>query len=448
MNTLFSSKILLSFFLFFFVSLDCILCADKMLYQDGLENYSQLPLPGVVGPESIAFDCNGEGPYVSVSDGRILKWKGAKLGWIEFSVSPPQRQDINSLTLARAHMHACAVHFALYLPFYVYQYFICRKSSDSVSDSSSSHKSPKTCTKMITNRTSRPGRYSNSLQEPGLNLASLSNHPPSPRMRDRHVCDDSTNTELEPVCGRPLGIKFNPATCDLYIADAYYGLLVVGPEGGVATQLAASAEGVPFRFTNALDIDSKTGVVYFTDSSIYFQRREYLLAIITADKTGRLMKYDPKSKKVTVLLKGLAFPNGVAVSKDSSFILVAESFTMRILKFYLVGSEIHGQETFIQLGRFPDNIKRTANGEFWVALNTGRGKIRRLDSTEQQETATDWFVDDPVAVRLTSGGKVVRVLDGNGGNALDSVSEVEDYSGLLWIGSSIKPYVGYIKNKK
>ncbi|KAG5240314.1 protein STRICTOSIDINE SYNTHASE [Salix suchowensis] len=347
MNTLFPSKILFSSFLFFFVSLDCTLCTDKMLYQDGLENYSQLALHGVVGPESIAFDCNGQGPYVSVSDGRILKWQGAKLGWIEFSVSSPQRQDI------------------------------------------------------------------------------------------QHVCDDSTSTGLEPVCGRPLGIKFNPATCDLYIADAYYGLLVVGPEGGVATQLAASAEGVPFRFTNALDIDSKTGVVYFTDSSIYFQRREYLLAILNADKTGRLMKYDPNSKKVTVLLKGLAFPNGVALSKDNSFILVAESLTMRILKLYLVGSEIHGQETFTQLGRFPDNIKRTASGEFWVALNTGRGKIRRLDSTEpQQETAIDWLVDDPVAVRLTSGGKVVRVLDGN------------EYSGLLWLGSSMKPYVGYIKNKK
>ncbi|KAG6765771.1 hypothetical protein POTOM_029828 [Populus tomentosa] len=306
MNTLFSSKMVC--FLFFFVSLDCISCSTGN--QDGLENYFQLALPAVVGPESIAFDCNGKGPYVSVSDGRILKWQGAKL-------------------------------------------------------------------------------------------------------------------------------------------DAYYGLLVVGPEGGVATQLAASAEGVPFRFMNALDVDSRTGVVYFTDSSIYFQRREYLRAIINADKTGRLMKYDPNSKKVTVLHRGLAFPNGVALSKDNSFILVAESFTMRILKFYLVGSEKHGQETFIQLGRFPDNIKRTANGEFWVALNSGRGKIRRLDSTKlQQETSIDWFVDDPVAVRLTSGGKVVRVLDGNGGSALDSVSEVEENSGLLWLGSSMKPYVGYIKNKK
>ena len=36
------------------------------------------------------------------------------------------------------------------------------------------------------------------------------------------------------ACGRPLGLKFNEATCDLYIADAYFGLLVVGHNGGVA----------------------------------------------------------------------------------------------------------------------------------------------------------------------------------------------------------------------
>ena len=92
-------------------------------------------------------------------------------------------------------------------------------------------------------------------------------------IRNKKACDGSTNPDLEPTCGRPLGLKFNPATCDLYIADAYFGLLMVGPSGGVAKQLAISAEGVPFRFTNALDIDNKTGEVYFTDSSILFQRR-------------------------------------------------------------------------------------------------------------------------------------------------------------------------------
>ena len=51
---------------------------------------------------------------------------------------------------------------------------------------------------------------------------------------------------MEQVCGRLLGPKFNKATCELYIADAYFGLIVVGCTGGVAKQLAISAEGILF----------------------------------------------------------------------------------------------------------------------------------------------------------------------------------------------------------
>ena len=85
-------------------------------------------------------------------------------------------------------------------------------------------------------------------------------------------CDGLVNPVMEQLCGRLLGLKFNEATYELYIADAYYGLMVVGRNGGVAKQLAISTEGVPFQFTNALDIDQNTGVVYFTDTSTIFQR--------------------------------------------------------------------------------------------------------------------------------------------------------------------------------
>ena len=77
---------------------------------------------------------------------------------------------------------------------------------------------------------------------------------------------------MEQVCRRPLGLKFNEVTSELYIVDAYFGLMVVGRNGGVAKQLAISAKGVPFRFINALDIDQDSRIVYFTDMNIIFQR--------------------------------------------------------------------------------------------------------------------------------------------------------------------------------
>ncbi|XP_030549965.1 protein STRICTOSIDINE SYNTHASE-LIKE 10-like [Rhodamnia argentea] len=334
--------------------------------------YHQLALAEATGPESVAFDCRGRGPYVGVSDGRILKWEGPRRRWREFSVPT-------------AH-------------------------------------------------------------------------------RDRKLCDGSKDPNKEQICGRPLGLKFNGATCDLYVADAYYGLLKVGPRGGVAEQLATSGGGVRFNLTNALDIDARTGAVYFTDSSIFYQRRNYMLSIENGDKTGRVLKYDPRTKRVTVLLNGLSFPNGLALSKDGSFLVVAETGNLQLLRIPLSpsGTGRHAtpaQVFYPQLSRYPDNIKRNDKGEFWVALNSGRGlvfpkteegphrgsSVRGRAHGDRDGNEIPWFTKDPVAIKFSEQGRVVEVLDGGFGRTFEAVSEVEEFAGTLWIGSVTMPYVGKFK---
>ncbi|MED6153402.1 hypothetical protein PIB30_101553 [Stylosanthes scabra] len=250
---------------------------------------------------------------------------------------------------------------------------------------------------------------------------------------------------MEPMCGRPLGLKFNTATCDLYIADAYFGLVVVGAAGGVAKQLVNSVENIPLKFTNALDINTQTGEVYFTDSSTIYQRRSYLPIILTDDSTGRLLKYDPRTKQVQIVLNGLAFPNGVALSKDNSFLLLAESDTFKILKIHINNNNY--VQHFATLPRYSDNIKRNEKGEFWVALNSGRGKIQGLllDHLHNEINDNDdnkVLLQDPVGIKYDEDGNVVEVIDGGFGEQLDSVSEVEEFDGRLWLGSNMQPYLG------
>lgn len=90
------------------------------------------------------------------------------------------------------------------------------------------------------------------------------------------ICDPKPSilgyAKNEHICGRPLGLRFDKKTGNLYIADAYFGLMKVGPEGGLATSLSTEAEGVPFKFINDLDLDDE-GNVYFTDSSTKYHRR-------------------------------------------------------------------------------------------------------------------------------------------------------------------------------
>ncbi|KMT15142.1 hypothetical protein BVRB_3g062590 [Beta vulgaris subsp. vulgaris] len=322
-----------------------------------------IQLQAAFGPESLAFDPSGGGPYTGVADGRILKWDPDSNSWLDFAFT-----------------------------------------------SSSSRKE----------------------------------------------CTRAFAPELEHVCGRPLGLRFEQKSGDLYIADAYFGLQRVGPEGGLASNVATQAEGVPLYFTNDMDIDEENDIIYFTDTSTKFRRRHFMPSILSGDQTGRFIKYNKLTKEVTVLLRGLAFANGVALSKDRSFVLVAETSTCRILRYWLQGPNAGQVETFVVLPGFPDNIRRNSKGEFWVALHAkktrladwllknswvGNVLLKLPLSSAQRLHALFMGGHHAIAVKLNEEGKTVEVLEDAQGKQVRYASEVEERNGKLWIGSVMMPSV-------
>jgi len=110
--------------------------------------------------------------------------------------------------------------------------------------------------------------------------------------------------------GRPLGIQFDKKE-NLIVCDSYEGLLSIDPKGNIKA-LSTSAEGIPFKFTDALDISSD-GTIYFTDASLKYGQNEYLYDILESKPHGRFMAYHPASGKTEVILKNLYFANGVAL---------------------------------------------------------------------------------------------------------------------------------------
>ncbi|KAG8372086.1 hypothetical protein BUALT_Bualt12G0029900 [Buddleja alternifolia] len=263
------------------------------------------------------------------------------------------------------------------------------------------------------------------------------------------------HSKMEHICGRPLGLHFNKNTGDLYITDAYMGLLVVGPNGGLASPLTKQVDGVSFGLTNSLDIDQSSGVVYFTDSSTRFPRRNYVSVIISGDNSGRLMKFEPKTNKTTILLDNLKFPNGVALSQNGNFLLFVETTTCRLFKFWLKTPKAGKIEVIAQFPGFPDNIKRNGNGEFWVGINSRRGKFLEwiisnpwigkslirvfpIDVTKVHLCLARWIAKTGMGIRLNRDGNVVEVLDSK---RWKFVSEVDEDSGSLWIGSVTMPFV-------
>jgi sugar lactone lactonase YvrE len=91
---------------------------------------------------------------------------------------------------------------------------------------------------------------------------------------------------------------------------------------------------------------------------------------------GRLLQYDPVSKNVTVLMRGLHVANGVTLGPDESYILVSETLSYRVWRYWLKGSKAGQKEIFIDnLPGFPDNISFNGRDGYWLALYAPRDRI-------------------------------------------------------------------------
>lgn len=195
----------------------------------------------------------------------------------------------------------------------------------------------------------------------------------------QNLAECGSSTDFEPLCGRPHAVRLDRHG-QLIVADSYLGLHSVDPKTGRKTLLVANSQGaggVPFAFLNGLEISSQTGLVYFTDSSSRWGRRHVKLEVIELNDLGRLLTFDPQTGSVKVLLDSLYMPNGIVLSPDEDFLLLAETSIARILRFWLKGPQAGTTEVVLDnMVGYPDNIRRSDHGTYLVGMSTTR--FRRL----------------------------------------------------------------------
>ena len=249
--------------------------------------------------------------------------------------------------------------------------------------------------------------------------------------------------------GRPLGLRFD-GDGNLLVCDSYKGLLSIGPQGGIAV-LATEAEGVPFRFTDNLDVASD-GSVYFTDASAAFGQGEYLYDLLEARPHGRLLRYDPASRRTEVVLRGLYFANGVALSPDQAFVLVNETYRYRITRFWRTGPRAGTAEVFADdLPGFPYNLDRSPRGTYWVALFTVRNDV--MDALHPYPFAKCLLAKLPrflwpkpapygLVLEIDGDGRVLRSFHDPEGRRVPLITAAREHDGELYLGTLDHAWIG------
>jgi len=263
---------------------------------------------------------------------------------------------------------------------------------------------------------------------------------------------DGSVTPFADTRGRPLGMDFDAAG-KLIVADAYKGLLSIDPQGQIQV-LTSEAEGLPFKFTDDLDIASD-GTIYFSDASSRFAQPDYLLDLLEARPHGRLLSYHPGSGETRVLLKDLYFANGVALSADEDFVLVNETYRYRISRYWLKGDKAGSRDVFIDnLPGLPDNLQGDRAGTFWVALPTPRKAdadfLHRHPWLKAQLAKLPralWPKAIPygLAIALNEQGEIVRSLHDTSGSHLRMLTSVKPVGDYLYFGSLDNDRIGRLK---
>ncbi|PQJ19615.1 SMP-30/gluconolactonase/LRE family protein [Tenacibaculum sp. SG-28] len=152
------------------------------------------------------------------------------------------------------------------------------------------------------------------------------------------------------------------------------GLISISPNKEVKVLAKTDEKGRPFLIPNGLDI-ATDGNIYFSNTShdapydIQYGRK----LILELQPNGGLYQYNPKTKKVTTLIDGTYFGNGVVLSKNEDFILMTETTKYRILKYWLKGAKKGEKEIFMDnLPGFPNGISMRKDGSFWLGFSTKR----------------------------------------------------------------------------
>jgi sugar lactone lactonase YvrE len=234
--------------------------------------------------------------------------------------------------------------------------------------------------------------------------------------------------------GRPLGLEWLPDS-SLLVCDARRGLLRVSlPDGAVETLV----DGLAFCNNAAVAPD---GTIYFSDSTDRIGIDHWKGELLQHSGTGRLLRRG-LGTETTVLLEGLEFANGVALSPDGTFAVVAETAAYRLTRW----SVADGSSSVLvdNLPGFPDNVSTGSDGLFWVAIGSPRdASLDRLLPLRPALRKVVWALPDRLQPRpqhtvwvqaYDSDGRLVHDLQAPG-ERFGFVTGVRERDGVVAMGS-------------
>ena len=273
--------------------------------------------------------------------------------------------------------------------------------------------------------------------------------------------DYATPSVFARIGGRPLGLALD-RDGSIVACVAGRGLVRVTRDGEselltdqTGRSLFSVQDDTTIRMADDLDI-GPDGVIYFTDATKRYDIENWGLDLLEGRPNGRLLSYDPASRKTRTICDNLIFPNGVCVTHDGKHLLVACTWTCSILIFDLANMSA-GPRVFLQgLPGYPDNINRASDGGYWIALAGMRNPV--FDQTmmhpglrrrmAKRVPPTNWLFGNlniGGVLKIDGAGRIVDALWDSPDGPLYMITSMREHKGALYLAGVTNDKIGRLR---
>ncbi|NME69821.1 SMP-30/gluconolactonase/LRE family protein [Flammeovirga aprica] len=243
------------------------------------------------------------------------------------------------------------------------------------------------------------------------------------------------------------GMHFN-ADNELIILMNGVGLLKVNEDKSFDTLLTQTPDGKALLMGSGLDISSE-GKIYFNNlsSEMTTSTKTINRLILEMKPDGGVYCFDPKTHKTEIISPGNYFGNGLVLSEDENSILVSETSKYRILRYWVSGKKKGQYEVFMDnLPGFPNNLKRSSNGNYWLGFTTKRSQ--QLDDIHPKPWMKKMVFAMPdfmkpkadkyaMVMEISESGEILRVFTDQNGEVVKEAGAVLESNGKLYLGGDI-----------
>ena len=263
------------------------------------------------------------------------------------------------------------------------------------------------------------------------------------------------------IGGRPLGLAFDRDE-NLLVCVGGMGVYGVRPDGEVFKVTDETnrtrwkiADDSRLRLADDLDI-APDGKIYFSEATTRYEMHSWAMDGLEGRGNGRIICHDPATGQTRTLIRNLMFPNGICLAHDGQSIFFALTWICQIKRYWIAGPKKGTVETVIEnLPGNPDNINRSSDGNYWLAMTGMRTPAYDLamrmpgfrTRMVKRVPPDEWLysnINNGSVIKFTAEGEVLASYWDKSAENHPAITSMREHRGYLYLGGLMNNRIGRI----